>query len=459
MNYNFYTPHGLKVRLDTRFFLHKLENVNGAGSVYANEDDVLSNWSMWIEQRFSLPKMLAYYISIVLMFFTPASETLLDIVSICRILFAFLFGLMLSYEKPLTILSVAIFIASFPYYILSLPFVRTAVLLALAFISHRFDVFIAFIIATAIGSIISLLVNYIFTLNITKNKYGIALNDVEVIAFKVWSFLYLDGQTSGNKLMGEYAEYVRQNYDKFDPKADQPKSLSYKLDLKQMLSNKRNLITAVIIVLIAISIIAAVSYNIGKSQGEGEKEQAYDEYGQYEDEYDPKMTVWVGQTGSKFHREDCPTLSGRKRSMTLEDALALGREPCKVCFGSFSKNDDTDIYATDDNNNTISYNNYVADNNNNTINTGSEATTKEAEPVTTVDIHSEEGQTALTAKDKEILERLDAVNKRLDEKYGLDSHERYVGQLDKQREEQRKEKFKAWNDIITRNSNHSSQTK
>lgn len=42
-------------------------------------------------------------------------------------------------------------------------------------------------------------------------------------------------------------------------------------------------------------------------------------------------TVWIGKTGTKYHRESCRTLKGKGTSITLKKALSQGREPCKVC--------------------------------------------------------------------------------------------------------------------------------
>lgn len=42
-------------------------------------------------------------------------------------------------------------------------------------------------------------------------------------------------------------------------------------------------------------------------------------------------TVWVGETGTKYHYQHCPTLKGNGHEITFEQALAEGREPCKVC--------------------------------------------------------------------------------------------------------------------------------
>ena len=41
--------------------------------------------------------------------------------------------------------------------------------------------------------------------------------------------------------------------------------------------------------------------------------------------------VWVGETGTKYHRQDCRTLKGKGHSITLQQALNQGREACKVC--------------------------------------------------------------------------------------------------------------------------------
>ena len=44
--------------------------------------------------------------------------------------------------------------------------------------------------------------------------------------------------------------------------------------------------------------------------------------------------VWIGASGTKYHREDCMTLSGsNKKQITLRKALQMGKEPCAVCIG------------------------------------------------------------------------------------------------------------------------------
>ncbi len=42
--------------------------------------------------------------------------------------------------------------------------------------------------------------------------------------------------------------------------------------------------------------------------------------------------VWVGDTGTKYHRQNCRTLKGNGHQITLNQALSEGREPCKVCY-------------------------------------------------------------------------------------------------------------------------------
>lgn len=43
-------------------------------------------------------------------------------------------------------------------------------------------------------------------------------------------------------------------------------------------------------------------------------------------------TVYVGKTGNKYHRKSCSTLKGKGRAISLEDAKAAGRQPCKRCY-------------------------------------------------------------------------------------------------------------------------------
>lgn len=42
-------------------------------------------------------------------------------------------------------------------------------------------------------------------------------------------------------------------------------------------------------------------------------------------------TVYVGKTGNKYHYKDCRTLKDGAFPMSLSDAEAEGRTPCKVC--------------------------------------------------------------------------------------------------------------------------------
>lgn len=41
--------------------------------------------------------------------------------------------------------------------------------------------------------------------------------------------------------------------------------------------------------------------------------------------------VWIGETGTKYHNKNCRTLKGNKYEISLDEAKAQGRQPCKVC--------------------------------------------------------------------------------------------------------------------------------
>lgn len=42
-------------------------------------------------------------------------------------------------------------------------------------------------------------------------------------------------------------------------------------------------------------------------------------------------TVYIGKTGSKYHRQGCRTLKGNGSPISLNEAKAQGREACKIC--------------------------------------------------------------------------------------------------------------------------------
>ena len=44
-------------------------------------------------------------------------------------------------------------------------------------------------------------------------------------------------------------------------------------------------------------------------------------------------TVYIGETGDKYHKKSCSTLKGNGRAISLQEALAQGRAACKRCGG------------------------------------------------------------------------------------------------------------------------------
>lgn len=46
---------------------------------------------------------------------------------------------------------------------------------------------------------------------------------------------------------------------------------------------------------------------------------------------DEEEMVWIGETGTKYHYENCRTLKGNKYQITLKKAKSQGRTACKVC--------------------------------------------------------------------------------------------------------------------------------
>ena len=52
---------------------------------------------------------------------------------------------------------------------------------------------------------------------------------------------------------------------------------------------------------------------------------------QPEPETEREIIVYLPENGEKYHYEDCWTLKGNGRPVTLEEAKRLGYEPCGVC--------------------------------------------------------------------------------------------------------------------------------
>lgn len=44
-----------------------------------------------------------------------------------------------------------------------------------------------------------------------------------------------------------------------------------------------------------------------------------------------EKTVYIGKSGNKYHNKDCSTLKGNGNAISVSEAIAQGRTPCKIC--------------------------------------------------------------------------------------------------------------------------------
>lgn len=49
--------------------------------------------------------------------------------------------------------------------------------------------------------------------------------------------------------------------------------------------------------------------------------------------YKNEDVVYVTKSGGKYHKDGCPYLKSSKIMISLEQAIAEGKEPCSRCFG------------------------------------------------------------------------------------------------------------------------------
>lgn len=43
-------------------------------------------------------------------------------------------------------------------------------------------------------------------------------------------------------------------------------------------------------------------------------------------------TVYIGATGTKYHKQDCQSLKGKGTAISLSDAKSQGRTACGICY-------------------------------------------------------------------------------------------------------------------------------
>ena len=88
--------------------------------------------------------------------------------------------------------------------------------------------------------------------------------------------------------------------------------------------------TAIAFLFISLIILSACGSDIADQggvviRGEADKPVEFIEY------YMDETIVYVTETGTKYHTEDCSYLSSTKIPISLEQAILEGREPCSRC--------------------------------------------------------------------------------------------------------------------------------
>ena len=200
MNYNFKTPHGLKVRLNPHFFMSLLTGENRMFS----DDEMIDNTRMYdmvtcTEQRFALPTAVTFIILVILCFVENVTiATACACVLIPLVIFKLITFTNLSRIFTLILIPVE-------YILLSFGLIKILPIL-LAIFLKRYNILITYIIYWITDFIIDAIITDIVSKK-TKSKYNYAFSDVEMIFFsEFYNFTNDENNLKLDELISVYVD-------------------------------------------------------------------------------------------------------------------------------------------------------------------------------------------------------------------------------------------------------------
>lgn len=197
MNDSFFTPKGLKIRLNALFFIQELSNNNNM-----NEQSV-SAIPTAVEILWQIPAALKYFFTIICLLLVPE----VTIVNYCIIVSLLtLFGCVRRLIPPTSVIGLLFKLVGAVYsYIAFIWFIPYLSIAIVAIFMDNVNLAIAFAVVSVVIDLVNIIVNY-FILNATKKKYGVCFNDTEVCAFAAL-YEYLEQKGGLDAFIKRYCTY------------------------------------------------------------------------------------------------------------------------------------------------------------------------------------------------------------------------------------------------------------
>ena len=202
MNYNFTTPHRLKIRLNPRYFFALFMQKNNAdiNNTCCSIDDMINDEHMYscvsmIEVMFQIPAALIFFFTMVSCFVRINAYQFFLI----AILLYILGSVWRFIKQDIIISAVFTFLATIYNHIGVIPYV----ILAITFLATKnLNIFIWFVAVKILCAIFSLIINRLIA-SYTCKKFGFPFNDTEICAFRVFHHM-LVRDDSLNDFIREY---------------------------------------------------------------------------------------------------------------------------------------------------------------------------------------------------------------------------------------------------------------
>ena len=185
MNYNFKTPSGLKVRLDSRYMMNLIKDEHKQYSFDdAVKDTDMNNCVYTIEEVYATPLIFVFIYSIIVtIFFNGISPVVHCLCGIAIYFLAYILAL-LPFNRFTNILSIP---ARMFLIIPCFSIIKTLAVVVVAILCKHPMFIVYYIIISASDLILDTFFNHL-VLNYTKKKYGYAFGDTEVCAMRIFAY-------------------------------------------------------------------------------------------------------------------------------------------------------------------------------------------------------------------------------------------------------------------------------
>lgn len=143
-----------------------------------------------------------------------------------------------------------------------------------------------------------------------------------------WAFEILSDPIKRQKYEEEYYEILKKEHKQCDSENTDSQTNERKVDKENSNKPNRKIIITIILIIVTVFLIVIIpkSCNSNNSNTDSNYDSNYSD-----EDYENSTTVYITDSGSKYHRASCSYLSNSKHEISLKKAVKKGYTRCTRC--------------------------------------------------------------------------------------------------------------------------------